>query len=1210
MLNFNLSELQIKSSQRYEIVRREIYPHLNIAEEILPGISYEKGLKKDNIVPSIRRSSKKKMTSLQDVIEYLRDNKENWNAVLVGDGGMGKTTSLLKLWEHYLLNKKSVPIFLRLEAYNRIIIEKRRDFVWHLLFKEYYNYNPAEEDIQEIKKIFSERTDGKKYPSIIFILDGFNEVTADTKEFLLCLNDLKNLKDNQIIISSRQDMRNNINWPDFTLLTLEPLDDKQIKNFMNSYKIEFDMILPDVLPLLRNPMILTLYCGMERELNKHIENEEYDFIFEPRYKGEILHNFMVSTLCRLDSMRVLPEEWALHRLYLMHLLPAIGYEMEKAGFFEISHKELVNIIEKELGRYSKKAFRINYPSIDCEITGEFISSYLNIDNYQIVIDTIKSLIEKYSFLYKSKNYYIFLHQDFRDYFAALYIKTRTEERIDGGEKTLPELSFPMFKYHLRSMLGEIAEEHNRGPVVTESEYLNGVIDETVFDRALNLLRYKEMKENDYSIINILEILKEKRVDLSDTDLSCLDLRRIVFNNIRLGYGKIKGKNIGVKLSGSRLKGSNFFPQGHSDSITSVIYSSDGSRILSGSWDNTIKEWDTETGECIKTYKGHTDGVNSVSYDTDCHRIVSGSRDNTIKEWDVNTGECIKTYTGHSDFVASVRYSSDGKRIVSGSWDNTIKEWNTETDECIRTYRGHSPGAYSKCVSSVSYSIDNKRIISEGMDKTIKEWNVETGDCIRTYINHCPLINSLSYSSGGEIIFIESSDGTIKKRDAETGDYIRIYKGQSLVNSANYSSDIERIVLGGIDGKIKEWDTETGKCIKTYEDHYSMVNSVSYSSDGKKIVSGSRDGTIKEWNTETGDCIRDYEEYSDSITCLNYSSNGKRIVSGSKDGAIKEWDRKTGKCIRAYEGHFYEGYYKAIRSVSYSNDCKRIISTSHYKDINEWNVGTGGRIRYYRGHSNKVSSVIYSNNGKKILSCSEDGTIKEWNVKTGKCIRTYVGHFIKVNSAIYSNNDRRILSGDADGIIMEWDVKTGNEIRTYSGHSNGVISLSYSSDGRRILSAGLDETIKEWDMETGECIGTYYNDGVTYVCYSSDGKKIISGSYDKTIKVWDRETGEYIRNYPGISDDEYRKDGFSISYSSDGNMLLTGSSDGTIKEWDIETGDCIRTIQNIHGLFIQGVDMTELHPDSEITESEKKFLKQYGAILEGSPQVSKRDIVIM
>ena len=51
---------------------------------------------------------------------------------------------------------------------------------------------------------------------------------------------------------------------------------------------------------------------------------------------------------------------------------------------------------------------------------------------------------------------------------------------------------------------------------------------------------------------------------------------------------------------------------HSESVVSVSYSPDGTKIISGSFDNTVKIWDANTGQCLKTFEGHSESVNSVA----------------------------------------------------------------------------------------------------------------------------------------------------------------------------------------------------------------------------------------------------------------------------------------------------------------------------------------------------------------------------------------------------------------------------------------------------------------------------------------------------------------------------------------------------------------------------------------------------------------------
>ena len=128
-------------------------------------------------------------------------------------------------------------------------------------------------------------------------------------------------------------------------------------------------------------------------------------------------------------------------------------------------------------------------------------------------------------------------------------------------------------------------------------------------------------------------------------------------------------------------------EGHTDIVWSVAITPDGTKIVSGSHDNTIKVWDIASGgRLLNTLKGHTSYVNSVAITPDGTKIVSGSRDNTIKVWDIASGggRLLNTLEGHSSPVSSVAITPDGTKIVSGSYDNTIKVWDLNIGSSIFT----------------------------------------------------------------------------------------------------------------------------------------------------------------------------------------------------------------------------------------------------------------------------------------------------------------------------------------------------------------------------------------------------------------------------------------------------------------------------------------------------------------------------------------------
>ena len=113
--------------------------------------------------------------------------------------------------------------------------------------------------------------------------------------------------------------------------------------------------------------------------------------------------------------------------------------------------------------------------------------------------------------------------------------------------------------------------------------------------------------------------------------------------------------------------------GHADQITSLAFSPNGERLVSGSADTTLRLWNLRVKPIGQPFKGHLGEVKSTAFSPDSQYIVSGSADKTVGLWDIN-GNLIAKFEGHDSPVNSVAFSSDGQYIVSGSSDKTVRLW--------------------------------------------------------------------------------------------------------------------------------------------------------------------------------------------------------------------------------------------------------------------------------------------------------------------------------------------------------------------------------------------------------------------------------------------------------------------------------------------------------------------------------------------------------
>ena len=285
--------------------------------------------------------------------------------------------------------------------------------------------------------------------------------------------------------------------------------------------------------------------------------------------------------------------------------------------------------------------------------------------------------------------------------------------------------------------------------------------------------------------------------------------------------------------------------GHSDKVFSVVFSPDGSHVVSGSNDNTVHIWNVVTGEAEAVLMGHSSSVYSVDFSPDSSHVVSGSADNTIHIWNMMTGESEAELKGDSGEVYSVAFSPDGKYVVSGLFDHTIQIWNVMMGVSKVELKGHLGGVYS-----VAFSPDGSHVASGSIDNTVHIWNVERSKLEAKLMRHSGSVNSVIFSPDGRHVASGSIDNTACIWNVETRELEAVLMGHlGSVNSVAFSPDGSHVVSGSADNTIRIWNVATGK---SEIEHSGHVNSVVFSPDGSCVVSGSNDNTVRIWNVVMGE----------------------------------------------------------------------------------------------------------------------------------------------------------------------------------------------------------------------------------------------------------------------------------------------------------------------------------------------------------------------
>jgi WD40 repeat protein len=126
---------------------------------------------------------------------------------------------------------------------------------------------------------------------------------------------------------------------------------------------------------------------------------------------------------------------------------------------------------------------------------------------------------------------------------------------------------------------------------------------------------------------------------------------------------------------------------HTDLIYEIAWSPDGSRIATASADGTCCICDVQTTNTVIRFSGHSRSVSAVGF-LDNETVVSGGADGSLRIWNTNTGEVLRTLDNHTASVTHLAMKPNAQaqsesRLISISDDRTARLWNPRIGRMIR-----------------------------------------------------------------------------------------------------------------------------------------------------------------------------------------------------------------------------------------------------------------------------------------------------------------------------------------------------------------------------------------------------------------------------------------------------------------------------------------------------------------------------------------------
>src|SRR5947208_4987770 len=289
-------------------------------------------------------------------------------------------------------------------------------------------------------------------------------------------------------------------------------------------------------------------------------------------------------------------------------------------------------------------------------------------------------------------------------------------------------------------------------------------------------------------------------------------------------------------------------QAHTDVVSTLAFSPDGSTLASGSWDGTLKLWNLQSGALL--WRGrHTNSISCLVFSPDGRLLPSSGRHATVQFWDAHDGTNLQILP-HPGSVYRVTWSPDGGLLASGDFAGSIRLWQvqkTAPARCVQTIEGHTDR-----VLGLAFAPDGRTLASGSWDRTVKLWEVVNGRLLQTLSGHRDKVHCVAWSPDGRTVASGSVDKTIWLYDVVQGHSQVALRGHGgAVYSLAFTSDSASLLSGGEDGTLRVWDVASRQCLRVMQGYAIGIYEIDWSPDGMHLVSGGTDTLVTIWDVTTG-----------------------------------------------------------------------------------------------------------------------------------------------------------------------------------------------------------------------------------------------------------------------------------------------------------------------------------------------------------------------
>lgn len=570
----------------------------------------------------------------------------------------------------------------------------------------------------------------------------------------------------------------------------------------------------------------------------------------------------------------------------------------------------------------------------------------------------------------------------------------------------------------------------------------------------------------------------------------------------------------------------FTATGHTQAITAVDVSANGTTIATASSDKTARLWQRTDGKPIRQLEAHPAGITAIAFSPNGSQVATGGVDQIPRLFQVSNGKLLKAFPAQAGPITGVAVSANGQLLVAGDRTGAVVVYKISDASVQAKLAGHTGP-----VTGVAFTPNSSQVVTAGRDKTVRVFASADGKPART-INVAAEAVSLGLTANGAQAAVGGADKAVRVYTLADGKLVKTLSGHgAAVTAVEFSRDNARLISGSADGRLRAWDLKTDRVLQHFQTSGS-VSGVGFSNDNRTIAFA---GTGKSVHIESISVQAVIAADDKEVTSLGISGNSTVLVTAGP-GGVKSWNAGNGQPTRTFVG--LPGGAQVVAVNPASNQ----VAAADVKTLCVWN-SANGELQLKIPTPSPFVRLVYTGDSKKLVTVARDRSIRSYDPTPPKpkppvapardAAQLLSGHTGDIHALALGVDNTTAVTAAADGTVKTWKVAATGFSQNYTGHGGYVAGLAFSPDGTRLVSSSSDKTVRLWDTKTNKVIRTLSTQPsqVYAVAFSPDGKFVLSGGADKTVRLINIETGTEVRKYTGPTQSVY-----TVAFSPDGKSI--------------------------------------------------------------------------